>query len=337
MNHSTGIYNNHGYVQIRIWPWAKAVNPSPYREKGFGCWCKQHIALAETRLAELRKLIKDGLFDKDKPKPLQFGDAWALFYRKHYVERTRSRKSRTNIASQGRQFLAFTDFAKPIHEMIPNDFRAYVTHRVKLGVGPCDIDRHLATLESMFNCFENWLKCRDIDPVLLPPFNPVEPVERPSLAGTERERVASRDERAALKRWCAANDPDLGVLICQALTSFLRDSDHQAAQGQDNVKGLAGKTGKKFHIPVDFSRKIKVRNRHRRWSAAKKACGIADLHWHDLRHTGATIARALGASLDELQEALQHSTPEQTMDYVNARAERLGPIVQSVQSDWDSL
>jgi integrase len=348
MRHSTGIYNNHGYVQIRIWPQGSTVSPKPYTEGKFGCWCKEHIGAAETRLVELRKLIKDGLFDKDKPKPLQFGEAWDLFYKKHYLLKQRSAGSRTNAMSYGKQFKAFPGwkdkdldcapwFAKELHQFIPNDFRGYIAYRASLRVGPADIVRHLSILESLFNRFTEWLKCGDIDPVILPPFNPVEPVERPSLAGTKRERIANRQELAALKAWCAANDPDLGALIGQALVSFLRAADLTAVQGKSQAKGFAGKTGKAFHLSLNVSTKLKTRNRPRRWAKAKAACGIVDLNWHDLRHSGATMARAAGVSIDLIQEALQHSSVEQTLDYLNARAERLAPIAEKVQAEWDSL
>jgi len=41
---------------------------------------------------------------------------------------------------------------------------------------------------------------------------------------------------------------------------------------------------------------------------AKKAAGRSDLRWHDLRHTGATLAAQAGATTAELQARLGHST-----------------------------
>ncbi len=53
------------------------------------------------------------------------------------------------------------------------------------------------------------------------------------------------------------------------------------------------------------------------WPARKKA-GREDLSWHGLRHTGATLAAATGASLAELMARLGHSTPGAAMVYQHA-------------------
>lgn len=50
--------------------------------------------------------------------------------------------------------------------------------------------------------------------------------------------------------------------------------------------------------------------------------GRHDLRWHDLRHTGATLAAQAGASLRELQARLGHSTVNAAMTYQHATAER---------------
>jgi len=46
------------------------------------------------------------------------------------------------------------------------------------------------------------------------------------------------------------------------------------------------------------------------FAKAKKAAGREDLRWHDLRHTGATMAAQVGATTAELQARLGHSTSE---------------------------
>lgn len=57
----------------------------------------------------------------------------------------------------------------------------------------------------------------------------------------------------------------------------------------------------------------------------REACahvGRHDLRWHDLRHTGATLAAQAGASLRELQARIGHSTVNAAMRYQHATAER---------------
>lgn len=55
---------------------------------------------------------------------------------------------------------------------------------------------------------------------------------------------------------------------------------------------------------------------------ARKATGGSDLCWHDLRHTGATLAAQQGSTLAELMNLLGHSTVDGAMIYQHAGAER---------------
>lgn len=54
------------------------------------------------------------------------------------------------------------------------------------------------------------------------------------------------------------------------------------------------------------------------FAKAKKAAGRGDLRWHDLRHTGATLAAQAGATTAELQARLGHSTAAASQLYQHA-------------------
>jgi integrase len=56
----------------------------------------------------------------------------------------------------------------------------------------------------------------------------------------------------------------------------------------------------------------------RHWYKARAAARRPDLRWHDLRHSGAVLAAATGASLAELMSRLGHSTPQAAMRYQHA-------------------
>lgn len=62
--------------------------------------------------------------------------------------------------------------------------------------------------------------------------------------------------------------------------------------------------------------------RTRMFAQARKAIGREDLRFHDLRHTGATLAAQAGASIEELRHRLGHSTVSAAMRYQHASAER---------------
>ncbi|WP_428953059.1 tyrosine-type recombinase/integrase [Streptomyces sp. cg35] len=79
------------------------------------------------------------------------------------------------------------------------------------------------------------------------------------------------------------------------------------------------------------------------WIDARKKAGLTvDAHFHDLRHTGNTLA-ASGASLRELMTRMGHSTPRAALIYqhmVNGRdreiADRLGSMIRKAREDTDS-
>jgi integrase len=58
------------------------------------------------------------------------------------------------------------------------------------------------------------------------------------------------------------------------------------------------------------------------WYRARGAVDLPELHFHDLRHTGNTMAAAQGASLRELMERMGHSSPRAALIYLHATRER---------------
>jgi integrase len=57
---------------------------------------------------------------------------------------------------------------------------------------------------------------------------------------------------------------------------------------------------------------------YRRFYTARAKANRDDLRWHDLRHSGAVLAAATGATLAELMARLGHSTPAAAMRYQHA-------------------
>jgi integrase len=58
------------------------------------------------------------------------------------------------------------------------------------------------------------------------------------------------------------------------------------------------------------------------WDRARTEVGMPELHFHDLRHTGNTMAAAQGASLRELMERMGHSSTRAALIYLHATRER---------------
>jgi integrase len=66
--------------------------------------------------------------------------------------------------------------------------------------------------------------------------------------------------------------------------------------------------------------------------AARAAAGRPDLRWHDLRHTGAVLAAATGATLAELMGRLGHSTPAAALRYQHAAEGRDMQIAKALSA-----
>jgi integrase len=78
------------------------------------------------------------------------------------------------------------------------------------------------------------------------------------------------------------------------------------------------------------------------WYAARIKAGAPDLHFHDLRHVGGTLAAATGASLKELMARLGHSSARAALVYQHASQDRdqaiaraLGALVHQLQGVRD--
>jgi integrase len=71
-------------------------------------------------------------------------------------------------------------------------------------------------------------------------------------------------------------------------------------------------------FPAEHGGHLAPSTLQRHWYRARAAAGRPDLRWHDLRHSGAVLAAATGASLAELMARLGHSTPQAAMRYQHA-------------------
>ncbi|MFC5959697.1 tyrosine-type recombinase/integrase [Streptomyces pratens] len=110
-----------------------------------------------------------------------------------------------------------------------------------------------------------------------------------------------------------------------------------------HLDGFAG-AGKDGHVFLGSQGgRLRRSNFRDDWIKARTKAGIlADVHFHDLRHTGNTLA-ASGASLRELMTRMGHSTPRAALIYqhvVSGRdreiADRLGSMIRKTRGDADS-
>lgn len=87
---------------------------------------------------------------------------------------------------------------------------------------------------------------------------------------------------------------------------------------REHLDSGVGKTRDALLFPADSGGHLQPSTLYRHWYKARTAAGREDLRWHDLRHSGAVLAAATGASLAELMARLGHSTPQAAMRYQHA-------------------
>lgn len=71
---------------------------------------------------------------------------------------------------------------------------------------------------------------------------------------------------------------------------------------------------------------------YKRFTEARKVAGRPDLRWHDLRHTGATMAARSGATLAELMGRLGHSTMTAALIYQHGASDRDAEIARRLSA-----
>ena len=69
---------------------------------------------------------------------------------------------------------------------------------------------------------------------------------------------------------------------------------------------------------------------------ARETPGRPDLRFHDLRHTGAVLAAATGATLAELMARLGHSDPGAALRYQHAAKDRDRAVADALSDMADS-
>ena len=95
---------------------------------------------------------------------------------------------------------------------------------------------------------------------------------------------------------------------------------HLAEFAQPGAKGLLFPNTDGHHMHHGSLYKV--------YRPARRAAGREDLRWHDLRHTGATMAAQAGATTRELMTRLGHTTAGVAMRYQHAAADRDAEIAR---------
>jgi integrase len=91
---------------------------------------------------------------------------------------------------------------------------------------------------------------------------------------------------------------------------------------EDHLSTYVGAGRDALVFPTDGGAHLQPATLYRHWYKARAAAGRPDLRWHDLRHSGAVLAAATGATLAELMSRLGHSSATAALRYQHAVASR---------------
>lgn len=112
-----------------------------------------------------------------------------------------------------------------------------------------------------------------------------------------------------------------GVTIPAAIVPAIRDHLDRFAQPGENGLVFVGPLGGVLR-ESNFVNDV--------WHKATAAVGIPHVHFHDLRHTGNTLAAATGASLRELMVRMGHASPKAALRYQHATRDRDAAIARAL-------
>ena len=171
-----------------------------------------------------------------------------------------------------------------------------------------------------------------------------------------RVRFLLDDERERLLAACrASSNPDLYLAVVLSLTTGARQGEimtlrwsqidfarqvitlHETKNGERRALPLVGEAFTLLQVrakvrslkddrlfpPKARAKKSTCLDLHAPWVAARKAAGLADFHWHDLRHTAASYLAMSGVSLVEIAKVLGHRTLQMVARYSHLSDEHI--------------
>ena len=222
--------------------------------------------------------------------------------------------------------------------------------------GPATVNRYLSYLSGMLTIAERewgWLE-----------MNPVRKVSK-LREPRGRERFLSDEERQRLLAVCKPN-PDLFALVVLALSSGMRRGEMLGLRWGDidfqtgTIRLAETKNGHGRLVPLvePAASLLRARSKVRRlgcdfvftsprenkpwapwssWYTAIEKAGLENFHFHDLRHSAASMLAQHGLSPSELAEALGHRTLSMVKRYAHIGnqhlAQRMGEAMKGVFGD----
>ncbi|MBU2754453.1 site-specific integrase [Acidithiobacillus sp. CV18-2] len=192
--------------------------------------------------------------------------------------------------------------------------------------------------------------------------SPMHRVPKPALP-RGRTRYLSDDERARLLEACkASTNADLYTAVLLALTTGGRQAETMGATWRQvdlnratlTLEETKNGSRRSLHLVEPVLALLRERSKLRRidsdllfpsrvnprqpvdlrqpWERALRDANIENFHWHDLRHTFASMAAMNGASLPELAALLGHRTLQMVQRYAHLSPQHTANLAERVAS-----
>lgn len=349
-----GLKCDQGYLRIRL-----KTEQGPYTV-GCGPHTPAFEKIARLKLDDIRIQQRLGKFNlPSKVKRIRVDEAIEIYYKKHFVEyrdpKTNAPRSATSLLTQKSRMSAISSFFGNYYLDAINlpALKAYRKKRMEYDDSAnATVNRDMATLASLINCFKTWNLSKEIQPVALPKdetgqfINPCQYL--PDLEEKPRDRVATPHELKLLKEACfMLKDPGMWSIIGTELVSCLRKADlktyliTEGSNGTVTVK--QSKTGLDISLPkLERPDWAKVwTNFDARWDRVRTAAGVPDLQFRDLRKTGLRMAHELGFSISDVASLAGHADEKTTkkhyLDLSKSQADRNSKLVEALEKQLESI
>lgn len=304
---------------------------SIYRHKKTGLWCFEFSKRINGQRIRHRKLLPEGwtraqaeAFDRQEGAAL-YAIASGIAKPRHDIdhavacylkERAPELKAGANA---GRELQCMADWytGRPIDQL--STVCAEYAADQHGALAPATIKNRLSYLRAA--CRWAWKRhgMGDSDPgarVVMP------------TVRNARETVIDRRQMVQLARAC--RHPGVRALIRIAFYSGMRVAEVQRAErvgevfvlhdtknGERHVVPIHPKVRTAARIPMPARSKIDYW-----WPLARVACGLEDVHLHDIRHSAASAMIAAGVSLADVGAVLNHKSAASTKRYAHWATDR---------------
>lgn len=136
-----------------------------------------------------------------------------------------------------------------------------------------------------------------------------------------RKDIDLSDEVIRIRRAAVRTQGGTFVITTPKSDAGIRDvaiPPHMIPQIETHLTKYVANKHDSLIFPNEVGEHLQPSTLYRHWYKARAEAKRDDLRWHDLRHSGAVLAAATGASLAELMARLGHSTPQAAMRYQHA-------------------